>query len=324
MNKFRTEIIVKQSRYNIDYNSKIITIGSCFSENIGNLLSINKFSTLINPFGILYNPYSIKECLNKIIDNYIFKNKDLIQFQDKWYSFYHHGKFSDESHDILLEKINLSINNSNEYLKKADYILITFGSAYVYEYINESLIVANCHKIPSKSFRQYMLDLDNITNLWFELINKLTLFNPNIKIIFTVSPIRYLKYGIEMNQLSKSILIVMINKLKNNFSNIDYFSSYEIFMDDLRDYRFYKSDMIHPSDFAIDYIWEKFSQSYFNQATTELLEQIKSIILASKHKPRNPSSKEHKKFLESQINKIESIKSKYNFIDFSKELECFN
>lgn len=323
MNNFRTEINIKKSNYQITHNSKILTIGSCFSENIGNLLIKNKFNTEINPFGILYNPFSIKDCLDKIIENYLFKDDDLINYQEQWHSFFHHGKFSNYDKNILIEHIDNSLKNTHEFLKNTDYLLVTFGSAYVYQYIENNLIVSNCHKIPNKFFNQYMLELDLITSEWKTLINKLYHFNPKLKLIFTVSPIRYLKYGSEMNQISKSILLLLINNLKKNFPEIDYFPAYEIFMDDLRDYRFYKDDMIHPSEMAINYVWQKFSDKYFSHDTLKIIAEVNSINMAVNHRPRNINSVEHKNFLNNQLNKIALLKEKYNYINFESEEKYF-
>jgi hypothetical protein len=323
MNNFRTEIILKKSHNNITHKSNILTIGSCFSENIGNLLIQNKFNVLVNPFGILYNPYSIKDCLEKTIDNYKFTEKDIINYQNNWYSFYHHGRYSNIDKNHLLDEINSSIIDTHNFFKHTDYLFITLGSSYVYKYIENNIIVANCHKIPNKNFNQYILSFEDILNEWKNLLEKILYFNSNLKIIFTVSPIRYLKYGSEMNQLSKSIIILLINSLKNEFSNIEYFPAYEIFMDDLRDYRFYKQDMIHPSDFAIEYVWEKISNHYFNDETMKIMNDIKSIHLAMNHRPRNINSLEYIKFLETHINKINALKEKYNFIDLKKELDYF-
>lgn len=324
MNNFRTEVIIKKSNFDITHQSKILTIGSCFSENIGNYLLTNKFNVLINPFGIVYNPYSIKDSINKIIDNYNFTDNDIFHHNEQWHSFYHHGKFSDSNKELILSNINNSINRSNAFLKESEYLIITFGSAYVYKYIEGNIIVSNCHKLPSKQFDQYMLDLDFIYNEWIDLLENIKNYNSNIKIIFTISPIRYLKYGLEMNQLSKSLLIMLVHKLKLKYSFIDYFPSYEIFMDDLRDYRFYKSDMIHPSELAIEYVWEKFSDCYFNTDTLKINKEVLSINNAMNHRPRNQRSDQHKNFLNNQLLKIHDLNNKYPFMDFSLEKKYFS
>lgn len=323
MKTFRTEIKLNKSENYINHQNKIITIGSCFSDNIGNLLKINKFNTLINPFGILYNPISIKQCIEKIIEKCNFKENDLIFYQEIWHSFYHHGKFSGENKAEVLRKINTSISESHKTLNQVDYLLVTFGSSYVYKYLENNLIVANCHKIPQKRFSQEMLKLNEIFKEWQLLIEIIKSFNPQIKIIFTVSPIRYLKYGNEMNSISKATLILLISQLKNTFDNIDYFPAYEIFMDDLRDYRFYKDDMIHPSEEGIKYVWQKFCEIYFKKETMDILEKVKSINLSLNHRPIHPQSLEHKKFINLQLEKINQINQRYPQLDFDCEKEAF-
>lgn len=324
MNNFRTEIKLNKSTLKINHEDSIITIGSCFSDNIGNRLKENKFEVSTNPFGILYNPISISQNLEKVLDKSYFSENDLINHNGLWHSFYHHGNFSDQNKQVVLNKINQSITSQHNFLKKAKYLIITFGSAYVYQYIEKNIIIANCHKIPEKNFYQYMLDLDFVYNHWIELINKINLFNPQINIIFTVSPIRYLKYGNEMNQISKSLLLLLVHKLKNNFSNIFYFPAYEIFMDDLRDYRFYKEDMIHPSEAGINYVWSKFSELFFDKNTIETIKKIKEINSALNHRPINPTSDQHKVFLNSQINKIIQIKKQYPYLNFTDEENYFS
>ena len=185
--------------------------------------------------------------------------------------------------------------------------MITFGSSYVYEYKKNQTIVSNCHKIPEKEFHQFLLELDDIYNNWLVLIKDLKSFNPKLKLVFTVSPIRYLKYENEANSVSKAILILLINKLKKSFDFVDYFPAYEIMMDDLRDYRFYNKDMIHPSEVAIEYIWDKFSNTFFSTNTIKLISEIKKITQASNHKPFNSNSEAHQKFLKTNLQKIEEL-----------------
>lgn len=324
MNNFRTEIKLNKSDLRINHQDTIITIGSCFSNNIGNRLKKNKFNVSINPFGILYNPVSISQNLEKVIDKSYFYENDLIEYNGLWHSFYHHGNYSDTNKVIVLDKINQSISLQHDFLKKSKYLIITFGSAYVYQYLEKNIIVANCHKIPEKNFSQYLLNLDFVYGQWLELIKKINLFNPKINIIFTVSPIRYLKYGNEMNQVSKSLLLLLVHKLKNNFDNIFYFPAYEIFMDDLRDYRFYKEDMIHPSEVGINYVWSKFSDLFFGKDTIDTIKKITEINSALNHRPINPTSDQHKVFLNSQINKIAQIKNQYPYIDFTDEENYFS
>lgn len=304
---FRTEINTKKSQNQITHNDQIITIGSCFSENIGKQFNKNAFSSLINPFGVLYNPFSIKTALEFILTNRNFTENDLVYHNEQWHSFYHHSSFSCTERTEILSKINESIYFSHDFLNNTNYLLITFGSAYVYEYKQNNNIVSNCHKIPEKQFNQFLIDLDDIYLSWVKIINELKIFNPNLKLIFTVSPIRYLKYENEANSVSKSILILLINKLKQKFDFIEYFPAYEIMMDDLRDYRFYNKDMIHPSEVAIEYIWNKFSDTFFSPNTIKLISEVKKITQAYNHKPFNSNSEAHQKFLKTNLQKIEEL-----------------
>ncbi|GIW22076.1 MAG: hypothetical protein KatS3mg068_1083 [Candidatus Sericytochromatia bacterium] len=323
MNNFRTEVNVKKFDFDIEFTDGLFFIGSCFSENISNLFKKYKFKVFSNPSGILYNPISISNILDFVIKNKFFTKNDLLYSNNKWISFYHHGDFSNENLNLTLEKINSNLEDANKFLKKANYLFITFGSAFVYELKENKLIVANCHKLNSDLFNQRLLNIQEIEKNYIELICKLNNFNQDIKIIFTVSPIRYLKYGHEQNTYSKSILFVCINELKKKFKNVYYFPSYEIIMDDLRDYRFYNDDMIHPSNQAIEYIWQKLINSMLSKKTISIIKEIDKILLAKNHIPFNPCSNEYKNFCKKNINLIEELEQKYDFIDFKEEKEFF-
>lgn len=318
--KFRTEIENFIANFDINLHSKNLFIGSCFSNNIGDILYKNKFQTLINPYGVLYNPKSIYNSLEFIIKNKKFKQSDLFYYNNNWISFNHHGSFSGNNADKVLENINLKNNLANKFLKISDFIFITFGTSYTYKLIETNKIVANCHKINPNKFERELLSVENIFSDYKKIINKLKYFNPKLKIIFTVSPIRHLKDGLHQNQISKSTLILAINKINKEFSNTYYFPSYEIINDDLRDYRFYKNDLTHISNFAINYIWEKFTQFYFKNSTIAYLEKINKIIKAVNHKPFNKTSAEHQKFIKKTLYKINKLEKDFN-INFSDEKE---
>lgn len=318
-NSFRTEIECKKGAYNIGYQDKILILGSCFSENIGKKFLENKFNVLVNPFGIIYNPISICNSLNIIIDKKEFNVKDLFYHNEQWHSFFHHSKFSDISEKKVLENINDKINEANNLIKDVSYLIITFGSSYVYIHNELNFIVSNCHKIPNKTFEQKMLSITEMETYWIELINKIKIINKNIKIIFTVSPIRYLKYGFSSNSLSKANLLVLVNNLKNKFDFIDYFPSYEIMMDDLRDYRFYDKDMIHPNEIAIEYIWDKFLDKYLDKDSLNIITKIEKLKKSILHKPRNPNSTEYKNFILNNMTILEGLKKEFSLINFEDE-----
>lgn len=324
MTNFRTEINIKKYDFQIDYNKKLFFIGSCFSENISNLFKKYKFNVFSNPSGILYNPISISDILNFIINGKIFTKEDLFYLDNKWLSFYHHGSFSNNDLNITLEKINNNLVNANDFLKNTNYLFITFGSSFVYELKENNLIVANCHKLNSKLFNQRLLEIEEIKNNYIELINKLNYFNPNMKIIFTVSPIRYLKYGHEQNTYSKSILVIFINELKKIFKNIYYFPSYELVLDDLRDYRFYNEDMIHPSNQAVQYIWDKLINSLLDKNTLIEMKKLEKILIAKNHIPFNSNSEDYKSFCIKNINLINELNNEYKNINLEEEKNFFS
>ena len=197
-----------------------------------------KFPAVVNPFGVLYNPVSVRNAIEILIDQKKFKDSDLNFFNEQWFSFYHDTEFSHPDKNISLEKINKSISIAADNLRKAGYLIVSFGTAWVYKYLKNGNVVSNCHKIPAKEFERYKLDVEDIFVEWANLMNRLNELNPDLKIIFTVSPVRHWKDGAIQNQLSKSTLILAIHQLKQQFENVDYFPSYEIMMDDLRDYRF--------------------------------------------------------------------------------------
>jgi hypothetical protein len=313
--KFRTEINIEFSYKSISYEDKIMLLGSCFSENIGELFSINKFNVNINPFGIAYNPLSICKSISFLIDNKSFSEKDLFFDNGLWKSFSHHGSFSDASKLICLEKINQRIRQGSEHLQKASFLIITLGTAWVYELKTTKEIVNNCHKLSEKTFNRRRLSVKEIENCFNDLIPTLKQINPNLELIFTVSPIRHWKDGAHENQLSKSCLLLAIEELQKKFNFIHYFPAYEIVMDELRDYRFYAEDMLHPNKIAIDYIWEKFTETYFSGETKKTRKEIEHIIKAQSHRPFNPDTKEHQYFLKKIEEKKTELKEKYPFIE---------
>ena len=319
MNSFRTEIFPKKSSLHIDYHKKVLFMGSCFTENIGNKLLEYKFPALINPFGVLYNPLSAQKALEIIISKKRFTDKDLNFENDKWFSFYHHGSFSSPDKEEVLNNINDKIDKSHRFLKKARSLFITFGTSWYYKLIKTDEIVANCHKLPADLFDRKLLDIEQITEPWKILIKELKKFNPGLKIIFTVSPIRHWKDGAVNNQLSKSTLIVAIHETLKEFEHLSYFPSYEIMMDDLRDYRFYDDDFLHPNSQAINYIWDKFKSVFIEEGTMQISKQVHKIVKAVNHKPFHPKTNSYKEFLDSSSEKIEQLGNKYPFIDFSKE-----
>lgn len=321
---FRTEINIEKFQLKINHFDNILTIGSCFAENMAEYFKQNRFNVLGNPFGVLYNPISIYNSLKFVIEKREFRESDLIFYQGEWHSFYHHSNFSDHQKNKILENINMGIENTTRFLNSANFLIITFGTSYVYKFLANGIIVSNCHKIPQKEFAHFMLNSEetvkNIKNI-VEMVGK---FNPKIKFIFTVSPVRHWKNGAHNNQLSKANLLLAIDEVIKSKNNCSYFPSYEIVMDDLRDYRFYESDLIHPNKIATDYIWEKFSNSIFSGECLQVINEISKVVTARNHRVRNINSSEHQKFVKSIIAKIELLNANYSHLNLENDLKYFN
>jgi hypothetical protein len=321
---FRTKVDIPTSEIRIDHDSGILLIGSCFADNIGARLKTLKFRVAHNPFGVLYNPVSVKIDLELLIDKKLFSESDLYWFDNRWISFNHYTLFSDPDKAAILQKINDSIISASALLANARLLFITFGTSWVYEFLKTGKIVANCHKIPAGEFRRFLLSAEDIVEAYDILIAKLRTCNPDLNIVFTVSPIRHWKDGATGNQLSKSILLVAIHRLVNKYKNILYFPAYEIFMDELRDYRFYAKDMFHPSDAALDYIWEKFTGTFISDESIAVIRQIEKIIKAKNHRPANPDSPDYQKFKEKIRGQLNNLMDENPALDFSEELDWFS
>ncbi|TLX76161.1 GSCFA domain protein [Labilibacter sediminis] len=320
MNSFRTEIEVKENSYKIEYDTKVMFLGSCFATNIGQKFKESKLQAMVNPFGVIYNPVSVANTLRSIIQNKQYTESEIHFKNDHWHSFHHHSSFSHQSKDSCLQNINTNNQKAHNYLKETKFLFITFGTAWVYQWIENNQIVSNCHKYPAKVFNRFMLNPNEIINTYKKLLTELLVFNPQIKIIFTVSPVRHWKDGAHGNQLSKSTLLLAIDSLVEMFESSDYFPAYEIMLDDLRDYRFYDDDMLHPNRLAIEYIWNKFELCYFSKNTLQYQKEMIKLVKAINHRPFDSTSESHQKFLRDQIDKVKSHKINYPKTDFSEEI----
>ena len=318
MEIFRTQVLVPKSERKITYQSNIMLIGSCFSEYIGNKLSGFKFNTNNNPFGIVYNPLSVKKSISRLTENRDYFKDDLINRDGVWHSFDHHSRFSSTNPDECIQAINNQLHISSDFLKKTDFLFITFGTSYVYSLVKNNMVVSNCHKLPAKEFHRKRLTVNEIVNEYNELIKQLQSSNPNLQIVFTVSPIRHWKDGAHENQLSKATLLLAIDNICSDFKNVMYFPSYEIIMDDLRDYRFYEEDMLHPNKVAVDYIWNRFKECFTEKGTMSLMKEVEKVMLALKHRPFNPETEQYREFLKQNSDKIKFLKEQYK-INFREE-----
>ncbi|MDO5968414.1 GSCFA domain-containing protein [Flavivirga aquimarina] len=320
--KLQTKIpLEKQSNNPIDYTSNILLLGSCFVENIGKKLDYFKFQNLQNPFGILFHPKAIESLVFDAINEKTYTEEDVFFHNEQWHYFNAHSKLSNNSKEDLLHNLNESIRLTNQQIQKSTHIIITLGTAWVYRSINTKQIVANCHKVPQKQFTKELLTDDAITTSIEATVSSIKSINPKASIIFTVSPVRHIKDGFIENTQSKAYLITAIHQFLNQKASIVnqqsfYFPSYEIMMDELRDYRFYTEDMIHPNKIAIDYIWNRFQEAWMSPKADKIMEQVDTIQKGLQHKPFNPNSEAHQKFLQNLEVKKTQIQSQFSYISF--------
>ena len=305
----------KEVKNSIDYNSKILLLGSCFSENIGDKLNYFKFQTNQNPFGILFHPKAIENLVTNAINEKQYLPEDLIFQNERWHCFDAHSSLSSADKNELLANLNSAITTTNKKLKEATHVIITLGTSWVYRFIETDAIVANCHKIPQKKFLKKLLSVDEVTKSLKTTIALLKSVNKNVHILFTISPVRHLKDGFTENMQSKSHLITAIHSVINA-NNSSYFPSYEIMMDELRDYRFYAQDMIHPNKTAINYIWERFMETQISDSSKLTMQEIETIQKGISHRPFNKNSEQHQRFLKNLEVKKEKINSLFSFIKF--------
>jgi hypothetical protein len=321
--KFRTEISPVKSDLRIGYHSPLFFTGSCFSEEIGLYLERGKFDILINPFGVLYNPASVSDSLSRIIAGTRFTREDISEFGGRFLSLSHDTSFSSESAEDVLKSVNSNLEIAEEKLRNAHFLFVTFGTARIYRLKSSGRIVSNCHKIPAKEFKREILSVDEITDIWKSLIQKLREFNSKLNIIFTVSPVRHWKDGAHGNQLSKSTLLLAIDRLISDDNKLTYFPSYEIMIDDLRDYRFYRDDLLHPSKAAVEYIWDFFTASYFDNDTLSLYREVKKVLEGTEHRFTGINRLESEAFKRNMLNRISHLKKLYPFINLEQEQGYF-
>jgi len=321
--KFKTEIDIKKSLLNIEHEHNIITIGSCFAENIGRKFQDYRFQILDNPFGVLYNPVSIYNAVKVISDNKNFSQDDLIFAHGEWHSFFHHSDFSNHNPFVCLKSINSKLTEVRKFISSADEIILTYGTAIVYKYKATNEIVSNCHKIAADQFERYRIGMYEAREFIQSTVELLKELNPDLKIILTLSPVRHIKDGPEENQISKAILLLAIHEIVNDDDNIFYFPSYEIVLDDLRDYRFYGEDLIHPSKMAIDYIWGKFADCYFTDKCKILLKEVNKLVRARNHRVRNIHSEENKQFILNQLKLVNRLEKEYPHLNLDDDKSYF-
>lgn len=317
---FRTEVKVDSFPFRLNYSTPVLFCGSCFAENIGGIMRSLKMPVLVNPNGVVFNPLSVAVVIRSILQGEIYTEKDLVHRNNLWFSFDHYTRFAADSPEKCLARINQANQQAHSFMSKTKLIAVTFGTARVYRLLTTGQIVANCHKIPAKEFSHFMLSVEEIVSEWIGLMEEILAIYPYMRFLFTVSPIRHWKDGAVGNQHSKATLLVAVHKIVEQFpEKAFYFPGYEIMMDDLRDYRFYDSDMLHPSQQAVDYIWHKFSEALIDKDALHIAEKVHKIQQALSHRPVNPKSDEFKKFVKQTIREIENIEEKFRFINFDEE-----
>ncbi len=320
--KLQTEIPLEKAENQIGYGSQLLLLGSCFVENIGRKLHYFKFRHLQNPFGILFQPLAIEKLMTRALQKESYSESDIFLLNERWHCFEAHSSLSDTSKENLLKKLNDGLEVTLSQLQTASHIIITLGTAWAYRHMASGNIVANCHKVPQGEFSKELLSIDEITNSLERTLKHARSINNELQFIFTVSPVRHLKDGFIENQRSKAHLISAVHKILKTSVTLGavdgYFPSYELMMDELRDYRFYERDMIHPNQLAIDYIWKKFKQVWISEEAHSTMEKVNAIQKGLQHRPFNPGSEQHRKFREGLETKITAVRKVYPFMELSQ------
>jgi hypothetical protein len=314
---FTTVVSIYKTEFPIDYQSKIVSFGSCFAENMATKFDYYKFQNSCNPFGILFHPVAIEKCITRAINLELFNENELFFNNESWHNFDIHSDLSNTDKESLLIEINDLLVATNKQISEASHIIITYGTSWVYRNKQTNKLVANCHKVPQNQFDKELLSVSDIEKSIQNTIKLIEKINPNCNLIFTISPVRHLKDGFVENQRSKANLISALHSIFDiQQSKNRYFPSYEIMMDELRDYRFYSQDLLHLNQVAINYIWERFVENYVSDEAISSMNEIESIQRDLSHRPFNPSSESYKKFQIQLDSKINNAKSKFPFMNF--------
>jgi hypothetical protein len=354
---FMVNIDLKKPPKQINYEDKILLIGSCFTEHIGNSLEELKFSVLQNPNGILFDPLSVTQSIASYVQNKQYNEKDFFQLNEVWHSWRHHSRFSNTDLREAVRIVNESQQRAHQFLTKADWIIITLGSSFSYRLtkLAESSVspvgrdlptapslklqrskveqaglersgggVANCHRAPAQWFHKYLMTIDDIVSGFDNCLGQLLQFNSNVNIIFTVSPVRHIRDGVVDNNRSKARLIEAVHHLVSKYEKLYYFPAYELVIDVLRDYRFYDADLVHPNYMATEFVLERFADTFIDESTQSLMKEVKSIMIARRHKAFQPDTMAHKQFLKAYFDKTKALMDQYSFLNLKEEIEYFN
>jgi hypothetical protein len=299
-------------------------MGSCFTENIGEIMKDLQFRIEINPFGVNYNPSSVARNLWTLLNTREYSPEDLNSDGERWFSFDHHSDFSNRDRDVCLENINARIRESRKNLDKTDFLMLTWGTAWVYVYRKTANVVSNCHKVPASEFSRHLLSVNQIVDTCTKLFAALRKDNPGLRIILTVSPVRHWKDGPQLNSVSKSTLILAAHRLTEMFTYCEYFPAWEIAMDDLRDYRYYEEDLVHPNSQMVKYIWEKFSGTLLDDETKTIMKKMEKLVNSMKHRPFDADSEKHREFLRKQLEATRDLAGEYPFLQLEKLEKYFS
>ncbi len=326
---FFTPIDIPKLAEPIRYQDRILLVGSCFTEHIGNSLQELKFSVMQNPNGILFDPSSVCKSLISYVTDEPYSASDLFQLNEIWNSWHHHSRFSSVSKDESLRLINGSREAAHSFLKNADWLIITLGSSFSYRLTelaggNTGEGVANCHRAPAQWFQKQLLETKEIIAKLEECTGILSEYNPELKIIYTVSPVRHIRDGVVENNRSKARLIESVHHMVNRFARQYYFPAYELVIDVLRDYRFYDIDLVHPNYAATRFVLDHFAESCLEEETRKIMEEVKKLVTARKHRAFQPDTKAHREFLLTQMEKAVELKKMYPFLDLNEEISYFS
>lgn len=320
---FRTQLPLSESPFQLHYQDTILAIGSCFAEHIGQRLIDHKFSLRLNPFGILYNPLSLLDALTFLVSEEDIESNDLFQHQDLWHHFSFHSRYSHPDRETALKQMRSSVQETRAIWSGINRVLLTFGTAYAFQERKTGDYVANCHKLAGSAFERVRLQPEDFLFDFLDLLEQWKASRPDLEVLITVSPVRHIRDGLVENQRSKAILILAADALAESLDFVHYFPAYELVMDDLRDYRFYAKDLIHPNEMAVDYVWDYFRSACLSPETQKIYKEVEGIVQASRHRPFHTDTAAHRKFCERQLSKIAELEGKYEWLTLQGEKESF-
>ena len=318
---FRSEIKLKALKSPFSFGSKFLFVGSCFSENIGHKLRGSLIPSFINPFGIAYNPISIQRSLKRLVSKKLYTEEELLKNNEQYLSFEHHGSFNAKTKEECLSKINGHLSDAHDFLRETDLLVLTFGTSYVYKHKESSQIVSNCHRFPAKDFDRNLVLAQDYLESYKELLEDLKAFNPKLRILLTVSPIRHLRDDFAENQVSKAQLLTLCHLVGQEFDDCHYFPAYEIMMDDLRDYRFYEEDLVHPNKLAIEYIWQKFKDFAFDKSSDRYFQEVQKIHKRLSHRIQDPTDPRSQRYIADTNTLIAQAEKLYPEADWAQIIQ---